>query len=83
MNLVMLWDAAKHVFHAISCLPYEAHETKTLPRLVSSVRTRIQRLSGDWGFSSRDNVQHLVNQGIEPVIRPQESVTPRARGSPA
>jgi hypothetical protein len=31
----------------------------------------------DRGFSSRDNVQGLVDRGTDPVIRPQESATPR------
>lgn len=83
VNLVLLWDAAKHVFHAISCLPGDAHEMRTLPELVDSVWVSIRRLFGDRGFSSRDNVQHLADREIEPVIRPQESATSRAKGSPA
>jgi len=83
VGLSLLWDAEKRVFHAFFCFPGEGHEMNTLQGLVDSVRVKIRRLFGDRGFSSRDNVQHLADRKIEPVIRVQESATPRIEGHPA
>lgn len=79
----LLWDAEKRVFHAVEYLSGEAHEVNTLEELVDSVRITIRKLFGDRGFSSRENVRHLADKGITPVIRPQESATPKGRGCPA
>ena len=76
VKLSLLWDAEKHVFHAVEGLPGEAHEVKTLLPMVDSVRVRIRKLFADRGFSSRDNVQGLADRGTDPVIRPQESAIP-------
>ena len=83
VKLSLLWDAENRVFHAVECLPGEVHEMNTLKALVDSVRLRIRRLFGDRGFSSRENVQHLADKGITPVIRPQGRATPKSRGCPA
>ena len=77
VKLSLLWDAEKRVFHAVEGLPGEAHEVNTLLPMVDSVRVRIRKLFADPGFSSRDNVQGLADRGTDPVIRPQESATPR------
>jgi len=77
MKLSMLWDAEKRVFHAVESLPGEAHEMNTLLPMADSVRVKIRKLFADRGFSSRDNVQGLADRGADPVIRPQESATPR------
>jgi len=69
VKLSLLWDAEKRVFHAVEYLPGEAHEVNTLRELVDSVRITIRKLFGDRGFSSRENVQHLADKGITPVIR--------------
>ena len=79
----LLWDAEKHVFHAFECLPGEAHEVNTLKELVDSVQITIRKLFADGGFSSRENVQYLADNGIIPVIRPQEGATSRSKGHPA
>ncbi|MDI6884573.1 MAG: transposase [Hadesarchaea archaeon] len=76
-KLSLLWDAEKRVFHAVESLPGEAHEMNTLLPMVDSVRVKIRKLFADRGFSSRDNVQGLADRGVDPVIRPQESATPR------
>ncbi|MBE0447836.1 MAG: transposase [Actinobacteria bacterium] len=73
----LLWDAEKRVFHAVEYLPGEAHEVNTLDELVDSTRITIHKLFADRGFSSRENVQHLADKGITPVIRPQDSATPK------
>lgn len=83
VKLSLLWDAEKRVFHAVEFLPGEAHEMNTLEELVDSTRITIRKLFADTGFSSHENVQHLVDKGITPVIRPQESATPKAKGCPA
>jgi len=77
VKLSLLWDAEKRVFHAAECLPGEAHEMNTLLPMVDSVRVKIRKLFADRGFSSRGNVQGLADRGMGPVIRPQESATPR------
>jgi len=77
VKLSLLWDAEKRVFHAVECLPGEAHEVNTLKELVDSTRINILRLFGDSCFSSRENVQYLADEGIMPVIKPQESATPK------
>ncbi|MFH1821229.1 MAG: transposase [Methanobacteriota archaeon] len=76
-KLSLLWDAEKRVFHAVESLPGEAHEMNTLLPMVDSVRVKIRKLFADRGFSSRDNVQGLADREVDPVIRPQESATPR------
>lgn len=73
----MLWDAEKRVFHAVECLPGEAHEVNTLKKLVNSTRVVIRKLFADRGFSSRENVQFLADNNITPVIRPQENAMPK------
>jgi len=77
VKLSMLWDAEKRVFHAVECLPGESHEMNTLLGMVDSVQVKIRKLFADRGFSSRDNVQGLADRDTSPVIRPQESATPR------
>jgi hypothetical protein len=77
IKLSLLWDAERRVFHAVEGLPGEAHEINTLLPMVDSVRVKIRKLFADRGFSSRDNVQGLADRGTDPVIRPQESATPR------
>ena len=77
IKLSLLWDAEKRVFHAVESLPGEAHEMNTLLPMADSVRVKVRKLFADRGFSSRDNVQGLADRGIDPVIRPQESATPR------
>jgi hypothetical protein len=77
VKLSLLWDAEKRVFHAVEALPGEAHGVNTLLPMVDSVRMRVRKLFADRGFSSRDSVQGLADRGTDPVIRPQESATPR------
>jgi len=77
IKLGLLWDAEKRVFHAVEYFPGEAHEVNTLLPMVDSVRITIRKLFGDRGFSSRENVQSLAERGITPVVRPQESATPK------
>jgi len=77
IKLSLLWDAEKRVFHAVEDLPGEAHEMNTLLGLVDSVRVKIRKLFADQGFSSRGNVQGVADRGTDPVIRPQESATPK------
>jgi len=77
VKLSLLWDAEKRVFHAVESLPGEAHEMNTLLPMVDSVRVKIRKLFADRGFSSRDNVQGLADREVDPVIRPQETATPR------
>lgn len=83
MKASLLWDADKRVFHAVEFIPGEAHEVNTLKGLVDSTRITIRKLFADGGFSSRENVQYLVDKGITPVIMPQEGATPRSKGCPA
>ena len=77
MKASLLWNAEKRVFHAVEYLPGEAHEVNTLDELVDSTRTTIYKLFADRGFSSRENVQRLADKDITPVIRPQDSATPK------
>jgi len=77
VKLSLLWDAEKRVFHAVESLPGKAHEMNTLLGMVDSVQVKIRKLFADRGFSSRGNVQGLADRGTDPVIRPQESATPK------
>ncbi|KUO43210.1 MAG: hypothetical protein APU95_01800 [Hadesarchaea archaeon YNP_N21] len=77
VKLVLLWDAERRVFHAAKCIPGEAHEVNTLKPMVDSVQVKIRKLFGDSAFSSRENIQGLAEMGVEPVIKPQESATPK------
>ena len=79
-KLSAVWDAETNVFHAGIVLEGEAHEEGTLPELIDGVKKGIRKAIADPAYASRENVQFLVDRGIEPVIK-RENATRRGRRS--